>query len=266
MSSKDFLDRMRKKADDSGYSGGGGGTVAKILLETGLHRYVANHEFWSFWKPISDDAEMVVIGEELKARLQEAGSTDNPIFGIKITIKKDALGRDPFKADLQEFIPEWQTDGFELICDAIEKLDLPIGEMFYGRFQYKANPFAVKKGEAGKTETDQNGKARYPSIRVPIEKFANEAAAKEAAGSSSSGASVDSKWSDVARKNYPDLSVLAGLEGEILDWYKKAKEGTPYYNDAATYGEVPKAPPLIKKYIADIYTISPADIDQMIPF
>jgi hypothetical protein len=270
MSSKDFLDRMRKKADDSGYSGGGGaGIVGRMMIEVGLHRYVAGHDFWSFWKPIPDIEEMDVIGQELSARLQEAGSTDVPVFGLKITIKANVMGRDePYKADLQEFIPEWQADSFELIADSIEKNNLPIGEIFYGRAQYKANPFFVKKGEEGKTETDQNGKARYPSIRLPVEKFANEAAAKAAAGGSGSSANTNSQWSEKARATYPDLSVLEGFANEINEWLKKATQGIAYVNNAESYPlpEVPITPPKAKKYIADIYDCEPADIDMLIPF
>lgn len=275
MSGKNFLDRMKKQADESGYSGsGGGGTIARILLEVGLHRYVAGHNFWSFWKPIgAAEGEMDRVGNELSERLLKAGSSELPMFGIKITIKKDVIGRDPFKADLQEFIPDWQ-DGYGLVVDAIKNLDLPIGETFYGKFQYKSNPYFVKKGEAaGKTETDQNGVARYPSIRLPIEKFSNEAAANEAAaklaaGDSSSGNSA-SQWSDMLKKNYPDpIKFADDNTSDIHKIYNQIKGGTLPFAGAPPLPD-PLNPMTAKKYVAVMYTCEAGDIDiilDMTPF
>ncbi len=270
MSNSDFLNRMRKAGEK--YSGSGGaGIVGRILIEFGLHRYVTGHEFWSFWKPVIEENEMDIIAGELKARMQEAGNTDEPSFGVKITIKKDILSRtEPYKADLQEFIPAWQKDSFDLIYDAIEKSDLPVNEIFYGRIQYKANPFFVKKGEDGKTETDQHGVPRYPSIRLPVEKFSNEQTAKDAAGGSSSSVSTTSQWSEKAFKAYNlkgDMSSLESSTAQILKCLKDAGEGIAFNNDAETYElPVPPTPPNLKKYIADIYNIESSDIDLMIPF
>ncbi len=264
--SADFLKRLKEEAEESGYSGGGAGTVARIIIELGLHRYVAGNEFWSFWKPLGDgENEMARVGKELTDRLKNAGCADSPQFGAKITIKKDAIGRDPFKADLMEFIPDWQ-DGFELIVDAVNTLALPFNEVFYGRFQYKPNPHFVKKGEAGKTEIDQKGVARYPSIRLPIEIFANEAVARAAAGGSPQTTS-NTKWSHTAQASYPDVSEIENTSGEILAWFEKAKEGVAYNNDAENFPlPVPPTPPALKKYIADLYFLEPGDIDMLIPF
>lgn len=256
MSSKDFLKRMKEQAEEAGYSGGGGGTVAKILIELGLHRYVKDHDFWSFFKPLGDgDNEMNRVGEELSARLQKAGCNDNPVFGIKITIKKDVIGRDAFKKDLEEFIPSWQEDAFGLIFDAVETLDLPFNEIFYGRFQYKSNPFHVKKGEAGKTEVDQNGKARFPSIRLPIEKFVNETEAR-AAVSGSSSTNVASQWSDELRKNHidPDINFLKDNQDDIQQTYNLMMETKEKpYSGAPELPVGLLTPPKIKQYLADKY-------------
>jgi hypothetical protein len=264
MSSKDFLDRIRKAGEK--YSGSGGaGIIGRVIIETGLHRYVAGHEFWSFWKPVLDDKEMDVIGSELSARLQQAGCSDEPVFGIKITVKADVLGRDePYKSDLQEFVPAWQGDAFELVCDAIEKGDLPIGEIFYGLVQYKANPFHVKKGEAGKTETDQNGKARFPSIRIPVEKFANEAAARAAASASGEQATTNSKWSETAQATYEgNMASLEDTADELLKYLELLKKGTPFPGYDLPQ---PLTPVSAKKQIAEIYGIETTDIDLLIPF
>lgn len=257
MSSKDFLGKMREQAKEGGYVGGGD-TVAKILIEAGLHRYVVNHDFWSFWKPLGDgDNEMKRVGEELKARLQEVGCNNSPVFGIKITVFKEVFGRDPFKADLQEFIPEWQADTIDMISDALDTLGISIGKSFFGRFQYKSNPFHVKKGDTGKTETDKDGKACFPSIRLPVEKFANEAAARAAVGGSS--ANSDSKWSDTARATFQDnMKSLEDSIQEIANWYRgvfkgEAMQGYPLPS--------PLTPVTVKKQIANAYGIETSDID-----
>lgn len=268
MSSKDFLKRMKEQAEEAGYSGGGGGTVAKILIELGLHRYVKDHDFWTFFKPLGDgDNEMSRVGEELSARLQKAGCNDNPVFGIKITIKKDVIGRDAFKKDLEEFIPSWQEDAFGLVFDAVETLDLPFNEIFYGRFQYKSNPFHVRKGEAGKTEIDQKGKARFPSIRLPVEKFASEAEAQAATGGSSS-ASTGSQWSDALRRNYPDLDTFdLNIANIKIGWDKIIKGELPW-KDAPALPQ-PSTTPNLKWYLAGLFDCTSDDIDiviNMTPF
>lgn len=271
MSSKDFLDRMRKAGEK--YSGGtGAGIIGRVLIETGLHRYVTGHEFWSFWKPVLDEKEIDTIGSELSKRLQEAGCTDEPTFGIKITIKADVLSKtEPYKADLQEFIPAWQEDAFNLICDAIEKANLPVGEIFFGQVQYKANPFHVKKGNAGKTEIDQNGKARFPSIRLPVEKFANEAEARAAAGGSSgasASASTSSQWSDTLRSNYPDLATFDLNIANIQVGWDKIVENELPWKDAPALPQ-PSTTPNLKRYLAGLFDCASEDIDiviNMTPF
>jgi hypothetical protein len=268
MSSTDFLNKMKKAGEK--FSGGGGqGIIGRAKIEFGLHRYVTGHDFWAFFKPTVSESEIDSVGKELQGRLREAGCNDEPAFGIKITIDKNILSRDePYKADLQEFIPAWQKDGFDLVCDFIDKGSLPMNEFFYGRIQYKANPFSVKQGEAGKTETDQNGVARYPSIRIPVEKFANEAAARAAIGGTSNNqAASDSQWSDTARANYPDISSIDGLANEILAWLEKAKNGIAFNNDTESYPlPNPATPPRLKRYIADIYDVEASDIDLLVPF
>lgn len=267
MDSKQFLDSMLK-AGEKWTGGGGSGVIGRIKIEIGLHRYVAGHDFWSFWKAAADAADLDRVGEELTGRLRQAGCSDAPMLGIKVTIAKDVLSRDePYKADLQEFIPNWQKDAFELLANHIHEASLPFGEWFYGKVEYKANPFFVKQGEAGKKETDQNGNPRFPSIRVPVEKFANEAAARAAVGggNASGGSAVtNSEWSDTARKNYPDIKILTALGGEIATWYTKIMGGEPFAGDAENFPlPSPLTPPNVKKQLAAAYDVETADLDLL---
>ncbi|MHA1942451.1 MAG: hypothetical protein ACW97P_12155, partial [Candidatus Hodarchaeales archaeon] len=118
MSSKDFLREMKKAGE--AYSGGGGqGIVGPIMIEFGLHRYVTGHEFWSFWKATSAPEEVNVIGEELQARLQAAGCSDAPSFGLRVTIKKNVLNG---RSRMQE--PEEVAEGEKPVMTTAYKKDL----------------------------------------------------------------------------------------------------------------------------------------------
>lgn len=253
-------------------SGGGGGIVSRVKVEFGFHQYVSGHDYWSFFKPVESQEAMADVKAELVGRLQKAGCGDTPNFGVKVTIDKNVLSRDkPYKTDLQKFIPTWQEDAFQLIYDAIESADLPIGKWFYGRVEYKANPYNVKQGEAGKTDEDQNGKPCFPTIRVPTEKFADETAAKAAVTNKGSGSSVssdNSQWSQTAIESYgPDMSGLEKQTDEILKWLDEAKKGNAFNNDADNFPlPTPPTPPNLKKYIAEIYAIESSDVDLLIPF
>lgn len=268
IASREFLNKMREEGKK--HSGGGGaGIVGRVLIEFGLHRYVSGHDFWSFWKPTPDPDDVEDVKQELSGRLQQAGCGDSPNFGLKITIRKDVLGKDePYKDDLKEFVPDWQEDSFGLVCDAMEQGNLLVHEEFFGRVEYKANPYFVKQGEAGKKDKDQNGNPRYPSVRVPVERFADEAAARAAVGGGSSS-NGNTQWSAKAMEAFAnDEAAIEGSATEAYTWYKKAlEEKVPYNNDAANFPlPSPPTPPNIKKYIATIYSLEAADLDQVIPF
>jgi hypothetical protein len=133
MDSKQFLKEMLE-AGKKWTGGGGAGITSRVKIEIGLHRYVAGHDFWSFWKAAANAADLDRAGKELTGRLQQAGCSDVPMIGIKVTIDKNVLSRDePYKADLQEFIPTWQEDAFELLVNHIYEGNLPFSEWFYGK-------------------------------------------------------------------------------------------------------------------------------------
>jgi uncharacterized protein YukE len=270
MSSRDFINEMIKAGEK--YSGvSGQGIISRVKIEFGLHRYVAGHDFWSFWKPCISNKEVDSVGQELQGRLQQAGCTDLPAFGVKVTIDKNVLGRnEPYKADLQEFIPAWQGDSFQMIMDYLDEGNLPMNEFFWGKVQYKANPFFVKQGEAGKKEIDQNGNPRFPSVRVPVEKFASEEAAHAAAvgGGNSGSANVNSQWSQTAIDAYgPNMDTLDQLANEINECLTNATNGIPFNDDPKNFPlPKPPTPPNLKKYVADIYTIESTDLDLLTPF
>lgn len=263
--SNEFLKQMDKAGEK--YSGSGGqGIVGRILIEFGFHRWVSGHEFWNFWKPVAKLEEMDTIADEVNARLLKAGNTEGPSFGIKVTVKKDVLSRDePYKADLLEFTPKWQ-DGYQLLLGSMETANLPVGEVFYGRVQYKANPHFVKMGESGKKETDQNGNPRYPSLRVPTEKFANEQVARDAVGDSGSSAtnSTSGQYSDMVYENYDSESAFELNFEHIKAYYKMMTEENVKPFDAAPDFSGPWIEPKIKQYLAKMYVCETPDIDLVL--
>lgn len=268
---ENFLKGMREEGQR--VAGGGSGIVSKVLVEFGLHRYVAGHEFWDFWIPTGSMAEIEPKKVELAAKLQAVGCTDAPSFGVRVTVRKEALSAEqPYKKDLVEFTPQWQADAYGLVEKHLVEVDAPIGTEFYAQIKGVPNPYHVTKGEAGKTDTDQNGNPRFPAIRVPVKKFANEAEARafvSANGAANSNVQLP-PFSDKAKANYPDLTQLQACANEINEHLGKAQQGQPFMDDAENYPlPTPPTPPNLKSYIANIYQIEATDIDLLrvdVPF
>jgi hypothetical protein len=267
MDMREFLDKMAEEGEK--VSGGGSlGIVGKVLVQFGVHRFVEGHEFWEYWLETKGPGEISDRATELAEKLRKIGVTDKPNFGIRVTVFRDVLSAaSPYKKDLIEFTPKWQSDAYKLIEDSVFENKLPVGEEFLGQVQYKPNPYHVAKGEAGKTDKDQEGNPRWPSVRVPVRRFADEAEARafvEANGTAK--ASQLPPFSETAKKNYPDLQSqsLMGLAEEIHGHLAKAQQGIPFMNDAENHKlPEPATPPNLKAYIAGIYDIEPGDIDLL---
>jgi hypothetical protein len=274
--SSDFLKQM-SEAGSKLDSGGGLGCVGRILVEFGFHGYPkvkgSGLDFWFAWRPASDTNDMERAKADCQAKLNEHKADSQARFGIKITIFKDAF-TGPYSRDLAEFIPEWSRDGiiYKMVLDTLMEHDIPVNQVFYGQAAYKADPYQVSLGEEGKTATDKDGNLfnppRYPTIRVPVKIFKDEATAK--AFMNDQGGSSDIKWSEVAVKNFGAEGPNDSLQTEIVKWYEEAKAGRAYANDPATYAGLPDKPTEneAKEYICGCYNdhIEPGDIDLMLPF
>lgn len=270
---REFLDQMREEGQKATGGGGNLGIVGKVLVQFGVHHFVAGHDFWEFWLKTKTHDEIPIRTAELAEKLKEVGITDSPNFGLRVTVFKDVLSREsPYKDNLVEFTEVWRKETYKVIEDSVFENGLPVGEVFWGQVQYRANPFHVAKGEAGKTDKDQQGNPRFPSIRVPVRKFANEAEARafvQASGAKGSGNSLP-PFSETAKANYPDLQSLVSCAEEIHLHLSKAQKGEAFMDDAENYPlPTPPTPPNLKKYIANIYSIEATDIDLLrvdVPF
>jgi hypothetical protein len=266
MSSTDFLEQMREAGKDA--ASGGQGIIGQIKIEFGLHRYVTDHDFWTFWKPIGARDDIDSVEAELIDRLHKAGSNERPNLGVRVTIKKEVLSRDtPYEKDLSEFTTAWQQDGYNLVLDHIESGQLPVGEWFYGRVQYIANPYFVKQGEVGKKDVDQNGNPRFPAIRVPVEKFADEAAARAMVDDSATGDGKYDQLSEKAKASYPNYDIFKLQSEQVLTWYEKALNGEgmpnkPIKDYQKEDGTIDKE--VAKIYMADIWQLETGDIELLL--
>lgn len=274
MSTKDFLKQMSeagKKFD----SGGGIGCVGRILVEFGFHGYPkvkgSGLDFWFAWRPATDIDDMERAKLDCQAKLNEHKAEVQARFGMKITIFKDAF-TGPYNRDLAEFIPEWSRNGliYNTVLDMLMENEIPVNEVFYGQAIYKADPYQMSLGEAGKIATDKDGNLfdppRYPTIRVPVKVFKDEAAAKTFVAEQGNSRGIE--WSEVAVANFGSEGPSDDLQAEIVKWYNEAKAGKPYANDATTYAGLPDKPTEdeAKEYICGCYSdhILPADIDLML--
>jgi hypothetical protein len=94
--------------------------------------------------------------------------------------------------DRLETTPLWtlNQDGpsaGKAVREALIDHKVPGNKDFYGRFGWPPDPYKTSQGEAGMTDEDQEGNARYPRICVVQEVFASKTAAQEAVGSADAG-------------------------------------------------------------------------------
>jgi hypothetical protein len=255
MSSKDFLEQMReageKYSEELTFL-----TVARMKIQFGYSGFVTGERPANFFKPFEDPKDSERVSDEVTARLAKAGSKRKAVLAILFTIPEITNTNEKVTWDIEQvtFTSKNEDSEWQILFDTLAEGEFPIGEWFWGSY---------KNEVVGEYERDGETKKRYLSL--PVDKYKDEATAKAASGSSS--ASANSQWSETARANYPDLSVLDELADEINEWLEKAKKGIPFNNDAENYPlPVPNTPPRSKAYVAEIYNIESADIDIMIPF
>ncbi len=262
----DYLKKMKEAGKENDSSSEG--FVGKMTISFGFSGYVVGSKFGDYIRTYSDPNNATAVADKLNAELKRLSAFPAK-FGLLTVINKDLVGKS-YDNDLIDFITEYKQEDYNLLIAAVTKLNLPIDQEFWCRFQYQESPWSKAKGEEGKkVRTNKEGEEEkvYPLIRVPVEVFANEEAARAVVG--------DSRWSDTAKANYFDTNDINNLSGEILEWLEMAKEGTAYNNDAENFPlPVPPMPPVpknikqhidnVKQYIATIYQIESSDIDQLI--
>jgi hypothetical protein len=254
MSGKDFLNKMLSAGEEHSASVEFT-NVARMKISFGYSGYLKGHRPSEFFKPYGNPEDAKRVAAEVSERLAAAGSKRKAVIGALLNIPADTNTSGLVTWDIEQvaMIDNRETSEWKIFVNSLEEGDFPINEWFWG--SYKNVETGTYQNAAGEP------KKRY--LSVPVEVFANEADAIAAAGSSAAVV-VTSKWSEVARANYTELSALDNLAGEILEWLEKAKNGIPYANQPDNYPlPKPLTPPAATKYIAELYSIAPADIDLM---
>lgn len=183
----------------------GGGIVAKVNVETGYKAYISGLDQASTFFPARAGEENEPEQEVAKAKCHALGSRAN--WGIQIrAFLEGALSRGKFAT--------WNGDQFFNVdgyTDAAKQVVYPsfkdaglsgIPWEGYARIGFKPDPHFEAQGEEGMTDTDQDGKPRFPRVAYIVETLTDQEykAATDAAGEPAlesipfEGPAVPSEW------------------------------------------------------------------------
>lgn len=214
---------------------GGGGIVARARIETGYKVYVKGHDQVDTFFAASAASE-----SEMKTAKASASALGQPKWGIQIRVYRDS-------AVVRGAPATWQSDRFfntDAWTDASKEVVVPslkgsgvekLPWEGWCRIGFQPDPFKLEQGEAGMTDSDQDGNPRYPQVAYVVEVFADEAAARAALGTQPETASVggvtvvvpNEDWTPEAWKSvWPDL-LKAQKDGKSLAQIAKEWEVTP---------------------------------------
>lgn len=201
---------------------GGGGIVCKVWIGTGYKVFPPNiPQVDTFFAARTGDmykTERKETADKATALAAEYGLTSDPrwkgpAFGLLIRAYKDgafSAGNPVTWTQDRFFFTQGFTDGYKNIVEpSIFKNRIRVPFEGWVHIGFKDDPYAVKKGDAGKTNIrkDENGEvvsATYPTIAYIIEVFPNEAAAQATIGT---GAITPGSIADMAM----DKSIASGI-------------------------------------------------------
>jgi hypothetical protein len=262
MDSKQFLKEML----EVGYRDGDkptSKTIAKVKFELGYSGFCKGHSMTALFRPYQEPGKSLEVKAAVSDHIKKLGGQSEAYLGVKYEVPAENIISFDSQYDKEHFVrAEDEEEDFKQIMDAIADLSIPLNEWVWVAYKSIDSPTKVAKGE--KFQPKDGGEAKYRKIIVPVEKYADEQAAREGSGNKGNGATAadDSQWSDVARKNYPDINTLIVLADEVSEWYTKMVGGTPFANDPENFPlPTPLTPPGVKKQLAEAYTVETADID-----
>lgn len=168
---------------------GGGGIVALCDIAVGYKVYAPGVAQAEAFFPITpgNEASQKVAKDSADA-LAKVHQVKTPRFGMQITAHRDgALSRgEPVTwKDNRYFNTDVWTEAYKQVVapsvKAMGIVNLPWSG--WARLGFKPDPFKTAQGDAGKTDTDQNGAPRFPQVAYIVEVFPDEASAKASAAS-----------------------------------------------------------------------------------
>ena len=173
----------------------GGGVIGALRVDLGFKVYIAGmtgEDLFKTFFPVTDptkNARQLVLAQA-KAFGAANGATGNPQYVVCLTMDKSEcvnLSGDAvdWSHNQQKTVPMWtkHADGpsaAKTFMAALQENHAPIAEDFYGRVTWVNDPYKESLGEAGKTDQDRDGKARFPNIAIIADVYRNKASAQAA--------------------------------------------------------------------------------------
>lgn len=193
----------------------GGGIVGKVRVESGLKVFVSGMA--------QEDTFFPCMPNNKTPAMAKAKKLGEPQFGIQIRAFKEfcVKGGEPvtWKDDRFFFTGIWTSACSEVVLPSIKQFDIDAPWEGWAKIGFKADPFRVAQGEAGKVDTDAEGNPRYPQIAYIAEVYkTKEEAFAAAMGAGAGGVSGDVE--QVASKQDPDVPPDGGWTKETWDAVK----------------------------------------------
>lgn len=166
---------------------GGGGIIALTEITTGYKAFPPGVSQGDSYFPskTGDEQSRTTARAKCAALIAQHGLSARPQKGIMIRLDKDNAftrnGPATWETDLFKWAASY-TDGHnDVVLPSLKELKLRLPWKGWARVTQKPDPYYVKMGEAGMTETGQDGSPRYPSVWYVAEVYADKAEAMEAA-------------------------------------------------------------------------------------
>jgi hypothetical protein len=194
MSENNFWDQYDQSVREEG---GGGGIIALCNITTGYKVFPHGVDQADAYFPAPAGSKKA--REAAKGRAAKLAGEHNldrrPDWGIMIRMDKE-------NAFVRGQPATWTTDMFrwaasytdgckEVVVPSLKDNGITLPFKGWCRVGVKDDPFAVAKGESGKTDEDQQGNPRFPVVHYVMEVFASKELALEAVGDMPTGGSPE---------------------------------------------------------------------------
>lgn len=173
----DFWDVFEK---EEAAEAGGGGIVAKVHVEVGYKVYASvppTESFFAYDPRDKNSKEKASVAAKAFATLHGARSA----WGVQLRAEVEEAYSGGRVATWQAdrcFNTDGYTDAYKgVVRPSLKANGLTIPWVGWARLGFKDDPYRVKQGEDGKTDTDQEGNPRFPLVAYVTEVFANKEAA-----------------------------------------------------------------------------------------
>lgn len=164
---------------------GGGGIVAECVIETGYKAYVSGPQEDSFF-PCGMDDESKAAAKAAADAAARAGGRERSRLGIQIRCKRDGAysGGNPATWQGDRFFnaDSWTEAAKDVVVPSLKEHDIRLPYTGWCRVGFQPDPYKKAQGEAGMTDTDQNGNPRFPQVAYITETFDDQDAAYAAIG------------------------------------------------------------------------------------